>query len=248
MSLLIDREWATFASTQLKKNREEADKVSYFIDNLVRDDILENNTLKKLPADKVTVAKKLLSFSRLKRRSIAARYFNFKDHFKGFKGSTLPSNFMEIDGVGILFLYYPGDTDLERLHLLKEYTILCCFIQKKIPITSLILLSSNRREEIELVYREKFTELSSKEKALIKLIEDNRAYSKQKIIFVSEDEFPMQKLTFLILQGIINVEVQIRYKFYKTKSYKNIIGNVSYNLLNNQVLKRTFNLVVKTKI
>lgn len=190
-NLVIDGAWEKFAGTQRKKNKYNADKVSYFIDNLVRDEILKNNMLKILPSTELDLAKSLLSFNRLKRRSITSSYYSFYNKFKGYKGSKLPSHFIDIDRVGILFTYCADHMDLITQQAQNEYAIRSCYLRAKFNLKSMILISTNSRNEIKLVQIDKLEIFSSdQEKKLMKSIEAHRPHTKQTLIHKLENEFP----------------------------------------------------------
>lgn len=170
-----------------KKNRNKADKKSYFIDNLVRDEILKNDLLKNIPVMRLNLAKSLLSFNRLKRRSIAICYSDFYNKHKGHTSSELPTKFINIDDVGILFTFHTDHTDLETQDALNEYAIRSYYIQSKHMIKSIILISTNNRYQIKIEHRDKLEKLTTgRDKEIMKLLEDHRRYVKQTVEHKSE--------------------------------------------------------------
>ncbi|WP_343614098.1 hypothetical protein [Flavobacterium sp.] len=188
--LIIDGAWEEFAATERKINKEKADKVSYFIDEIIRN-ALSKNELQNLSELRLTLAKSLLSFSRLKRRRIVLSYFEFQKKHNEYTGSDLPSMFTQIDGVGVLFVFITDQINSDRLYMLKEYAIISYYIETNFEIESLLLISTNSRHEIELIHKDKLEiSAAAKEKDAIKLIQERKLHAKQNMTIISDEEFP----------------------------------------------------------
>jgi hypothetical protein len=112
--LIVDGDWEEFVASKQVKNKTQADKISYFIDRFVSNELLINmNPMRE------NLAKALLSFDRLSRRSISKNYFDFFEEYKDVKGLHFARRFADFDGVGVLLTFYTNEMDFEMVNHLN---------------------------------------------------------------------------------------------------------------------------------
>lgn len=189
--LIIDGDWETFVATSRSKNKNKADMVSYFIDRFVQNELLKNDLLKNLTPMRLGLAKTLLSFNRLTRRSISKSYFAFHDQYKATTGSNFARRFSDFDGIGILFTFYTDQMDLETQDMLNTMAIESYYLHTNYISKSMILISTNSRHEFKFHYIDKLERFSkSKEKEVKECVEILGWFTKQTVVHTVENEFP----------------------------------------------------------
>lgn len=142
--LTIDGKWEEFTKQKLFENKKEADRISYFIDKFVENELLINIT-----ADREKIAKYLLSFDRLTRRSISQSYFDF--HEKNTKNSSLyfGRRIGNFNGVGILFTSYTDEMSDEMFSTLNQLAIESFNLYEKYKYKTIILISTNKHHRFK---------------------------------------------------------------------------------------------------
>ncbi|MCQ4139182.1 hypothetical protein [Chryseobacterium sp. EO14] len=142
--LTIDGKWEEFTNQKLFENKKEADRISYFIDKFVENELLINIT-----ADREKIAKYLLSFDRLTRRSISQSYFDF--HEKNTKNSGLyfGRRIGNFNGVGILFTSYTDEMSDEMFSTLNQLAIESFNLYEKYKYKTIILISTNKHHRFK---------------------------------------------------------------------------------------------------
>jgi hypothetical protein len=99
---IIDGAWGDFNRRKevlLKKNR---DKMSYFVDEFVKNELLIYPNEGRLK-----LAKELLSFSRFDRRVISKSFFTFYYSNKNRSSTSISRRYWKLDNVGFVFVLYP---------------------------------------------------------------------------------------------------------------------------------------------
>jgi len=83
----------------LKKSR---DKMSYFVDEFVKNELLVNPN-----EGRIELAKELLSFSRFDRRVISKSFFTFYYSNKNRSSTSISRRYWKLNNVGFVFVLYP---------------------------------------------------------------------------------------------------------------------------------------------
>ena len=99
---LIDGAWVDFNKRKevlLKKSR---DKMSYFVDEFVKNELLVNPN-----EGRIKLAKELLSFSRFDRRVISKSFFTFYYSNKNRSSTSISRRYWKLNNVGFVFVLYP---------------------------------------------------------------------------------------------------------------------------------------------
>ncbi|MEL1243995.1 hypothetical protein AAEO56_06955 [Flavobacterium sp. DGU11] len=99
--LSLEGAWESYDKSQSALLKRKANKTSYFIDQLVREDILN------LPGGE-TLARELMNLSRTERRMVANTLFNLVGKYQDLPG-ILARSYSEYNGIGHLFIYYPPE-------------------------------------------------------------------------------------------------------------------------------------------
>lgn len=184
--LIIDGDWNDFAAHEKVKRKDEADKISYFIDQFVLNELLVNiNPMRE------NLAKALLSFDRLTRRIISKSYLEFYDRYKDVKGLHFGRRFGDFNGIGILFTFYTNEMDFEMVNVLNQLAIESSNLYTNYQSKSMILISSNSEHRFLFHYIEKLERYSeSLEADIRKDVETMGWFTKHTQINETEKEFP----------------------------------------------------------
>jgi hypothetical protein len=184
--LIVDGDWENFIANERVKKKVNADRVSYFIDEFVKNELLIN-----LNPMREKMAKALLSFDRLTRRSISKNYFEFHNRYKDVKGLYFGRRFGDYDGIGILFTFYTDDMDFEMINTLNNLAIESSNLYTNYKSKSIILISSNKRHRFLFSFIEKVEKYSKElEEEIRKDIKTLGWFTKHENIFGTEKEFP----------------------------------------------------------
>jgi hypothetical protein len=184
--LIIDGDWEEFVATKQVKNKTQADKVSYFIDQFVQNELLINmNPMRE------NLAKALLSFDRLSRRTISKNYFDFFEEYKNVKDLHFARRFGDFEGVGVLLTFYTKEMDFEMVNHLNYLAMESSILYTNYKSKSLILISSNCEHRFLFHYIENVEKYPLDiEKAIRKDVETLGWFTKQTEIIGTEMEFP----------------------------------------------------------
>lgn len=184
--LIIDGDWNEFIAKEQVKKKNEADKTSYFIDEFVKHELLVN-----MDPMRENLAKALLSFDRLTRRTISKSYFEFHNQYKDVKGMNFARRFGDFNGVGVLFTFYTNETDFEMVHVLNNLAIESSNLYTNYKSNSMILISTNSKHRFLFHYIEKLERYSyNLEMDIRKDVETLGWFTKHTEINEVEQEFP----------------------------------------------------------
>jgi len=184
--LIIDGDWEEFLATKQAKNKTQADKISYFIDQFVLNELLINmNPMRE------NLAKALLSFDRLSRRTISKNYFDFFEKYKNIKGLHFARRFADFDSVGVLLTFYTEEMDFEMVNHLNNLAMESSILYNNYKSKSLILISSNCKHRFMFHYIENVEKYPPEiEEAIRKDVETLGWFTKHTEITGTEMEFP----------------------------------------------------------
>ncbi|MFC4510191.1 hypothetical protein ACFO28_07735 [Flavobacterium buctense] len=184
--LIIDGAWENYISIEKVVRKNEADKISYFIDNFVKHELLINiNPMRE------SLAKALLSFDRLTRRTISKSYVDFHGLYKNETGLFFGRRFGDFNGVGVLFTFYTNNMSFEMINHLNNLAIESSNLYTDYKSKSMILISSNNQHRFLFSYidkLEKYTE--SLENEIRKDVETLGWFTKHTKFEGTEHEFP----------------------------------------------------------
>lgn len=137
------------------------------------------------------LAKALLSFDRLSRRTIAKNYFDFHSLYKDMNGLHFGRRFADFDGVGVLLTFSTPEMDFEMINTFNNLAIESSHLFTNYKCTSMILISSNRDHRFMFHYIDKLEKYpEALEKQIRKDIEALGWFTNHTFIQVSESEFP----------------------------------------------------------
>ena len=184
--LMIDGDWDIFTSNEKVKKKDEADRVSYFIDEFVKNELLINmNPMRE------NLAKALLSFDRLTRRTISKSYFDFYEQYKNEKDNFFGRRFADFNGNGVLFTFYPSGIDIEKVQILNNLAIESFNLFTEYKSKSMILISTNSQHRFLFAYIENLEKYSaSHEEDIRKDVEALGWFTKHTKFEETENEFP----------------------------------------------------------
>lgn len=184
--LILDGDWDKFKATKKVKNKGKADKVSYFIEGFVKNELLINiNPMRE------KLAKTLLSFDRLTRRSISKNYFEFHNRYKDKKGLYFGRRFADINGVGVLFTFYTKEMTLEMVNTFNNLAIESSHLYSNYKSKSMVLISTNSEHRFLFSYIEKLEKFPEKlENEIRRDVKTLGWFTKQEELNETEFEFP----------------------------------------------------------
>lgn len=113
MFVQLDGNWTDYNQRNQVKAKRDLDKNSYFLDELVKREVLTNHN-----DNSVELATAILSFNRFNRRVISNNFLQFYDAYKDSKGNFLARRYADFDGVGIVFAFYTQEMQQEMVNTL----------------------------------------------------------------------------------------------------------------------------------
>lgn len=137
MLFQIDGNWDEFINKQKVQKKLQDDKVSYFIDEFVKREVLPNPNEQSLK-----FAREILSFNRFDRRIISKNLFSFAEDYNNTKGSYLARRYGEIDGIAIIFVFYTTDMTQEQVNFLLPVVIETYAVYTKYKHKKVILIGA----------------------------------------------------------------------------------------------------------
>lgn len=108
----LKNKWDSYLQNKSVFIKKLEDEKSYFIDELIKNDVL------KLPSGEL-LAKELMTLSRFERRIIAQNLFEIVEQNEG-KADFLVRRFTEYSGMGFLFIYYPIERTQEEIDFILQ--------------------------------------------------------------------------------------------------------------------------------
>ncbi|MBW3519502.1 hypothetical protein [Flavobacterium sp. NKUCC04_CG] len=163
--LIVDGKWETFIENKSFKQKKEADEISYFVDRLVENEFLVNVT----PSREI-IAKHLLSFDRLTRRSFAKSYCDFYEKYGCLKGLYFGRRLLKFNNIGVIFTSYTDEMTEEMFQRLNALTVESFNLYIKYKYKTMILISTNKDHCFKFSLIDNITPYSKEEEDLI--IED----------------------------------------------------------------------------
>jgi hypothetical protein len=184
--LIIDGDWDEFKATQKAKNKEKADKISYFIEGFVKNELLIN-----IDPAREKLAKALLSFDRLTRRTISKNYFDFHNKYKDVRGLYFGRRFSDFEGAGVLLTFCTKEMDFEMINTLNNLAIESTNLYTSYKSKSMILISTNSEHRFMFSYIEHLEKYPEDlEKEIRKDVKAMKWFTKHENINYTEIEFP----------------------------------------------------------
>lgn len=137
MFVQLDGNWAEFNQLKQVKEKRDLDKNSYFLDELVKREILT-----KLNENSIELATAIMSFNRFNRRVISNNFFQFFDLYKDEKDNFFARRYADFDGVGIVFAFYAQEMPQEMVNTLLEITLDSFSVYSNYKSKSMILIAT----------------------------------------------------------------------------------------------------------
>lgn len=187
MYLQLDGTWEDFISRNQVIQKKQNDKNSYFIDELVKREVLIN----KNPQSE-EIAKALLSFDRFDRRIISNKFLQFYDTYKNNKGLNLARRYGDFDGTGVVFVFYTPQMDNLMVNTLLEITLdsFCVFTNYKSKRMILIATTTQFKQFKMGLVKDIKPFSKEKEEQIKKEVKTLGWFTNHEEIFVSEKEYP----------------------------------------------------------
>ncbi len=111
-TLSIKNKWIEYLNNRSIILKKLAEEKSYFIDRLVKDDVLKMQNGELL-------AKELMTLDRFERRRIARNLYEIVEKYED-KDDFIARRFTKYNNVGFLFIYYPIEKSQEEIDLLLK--------------------------------------------------------------------------------------------------------------------------------
>ena len=137
MFIQLDGAWDEFNKLKQVQKKKELDKSSYFLDELVKREVLNN-----INENSIELATAIMSFNRFDRRIISDNFLQFYDSYKGSKGNYLARRYADFDGTGIVFAFYPQEMPQEMVNTLLSIALDSFCVYSKYTSNSMILIAT----------------------------------------------------------------------------------------------------------
>lgn len=137
MFVQLDGNWTDFNQRNQVKEKRTLNKNSYFLDELVKREILTN-----FNENSIELATAIMSFNRFDRRVISNNFLQFFDLYKDAKGDFLARRYADFDGTGIVFAFYPQEMQQEMINTLLEIALDSFCVYSNYKSKSMILIAT----------------------------------------------------------------------------------------------------------
>jgi hypothetical protein len=146
MFVQLDGNWTDYNQRNQVKAKRDLDKNSYFLDELVKREVLTNHN-----DSSVELATAILSFNRFNRRVISNNFLQFYDVYKDAKGNFLARRYADFDGVGIVFAFYPMEMPQEMVNTLLGIALdsFCVYSNYKSK-TMILIATTNEFKQFKM--------------------------------------------------------------------------------------------------
>lgn len=161
--IMIEGEWEKFKSIHKVKKKAEEDKISYFVDQFVRIEILPSNY-----RDKDDIAKELLSLNRLNRRFVSKLFFDFYEQIKNHADNEFDRRYVDLGELGIVFTNYTDSYTFEMINKLNTIAMESFNYYNNYKNKNLILISTNRNYKFIFGIEKDIVPYSSDDEEIIK--------------------------------------------------------------------------------
>lgn len=137
MLIQLDGNWFELNQRKQVKEKRELDKNSYFLDELVKREILTNHS-----KSAIELATVIMAFNRFDRRVISNNFLQFFNSYKDTKGNFLARRYADFDGTGIVFAFYPQEMPEEMVDTLLEIALDSFCVYSDYKSKSMILIAT----------------------------------------------------------------------------------------------------------
>ncbi len=133
----LDGTWEEFNNRKQVQKKKELDKNSYFLDELVKREVLNN-----INENSIELATAIMSFNRFNRRIISDNFLQFYDSYKDAKGNYLARRYADFEGTGIVFAFYPQEMPQEMVNTLLSVALDSFCVYSNYKSSSMILIAT----------------------------------------------------------------------------------------------------------
>lgn len=187
LSIDIDGKWNKFIKDKQVIAKKKEDKVSYFIDEYVKRELMPNTNPRA-----IDLAQELLSFNRLERRTLSKSFFEFYEKFKDSGPDGTGRRFAQFNDTGIVFVYYPAWMNSSDIEKLLHLAVDSFYIHSKYKFKKAILFATST--ELQEIKSALLLDLKPFSKEDEKIIMDNAKalgwFSQLEKIHTNEQEYP----------------------------------------------------------
>lgn len=177
----LKNQWERYNSNKSVILKKLANSRSYFIDDLIKNDVLKRD-------DGELLAAELMTLSRFERRLIADNLFEIVDKYQDYS-DFLARRFMKYNGVGFLFIYYPIEKSQEDIDTIVHKALqLYSYFHKTNKIVLLAAAQNMIQWKFGLFIASELT--PEVELYLIKTAKDLGWFQNEKITETYIDEYP----------------------------------------------------------
>lgn len=187
MFVQLDGNWSDFIQRKEVKEKRELDRNSYFLDELVKREVLTNQS-----KNSIELATAIMSFNRFERRVISNNFLQFFDTYKDATGNFLARRYTDFDGVGIVFAFYPNEMPQEMVNTLLEIALDSFCVYSNYKSNSMILIATtNEFKQFKMGLMKDLVPFSKEQEQQIKKdVELLGWFSNHQEIKVTENEYP----------------------------------------------------------
>lgn len=186
--IIIDGEWEKFKSIEKVKRKVEEDKISYFVDKFVKNEILTSNYFYK-----DDIARELLSLNRLNRRFVSKLFFDFYNQIKNHTDIEFDRRYVDLGELGIVFTNYTEKYTFEMINKVNTIAMESFNYYNNYKNKNLILISTNRNYKFYFGIEKDIVPYCFEDEEIIKKnIKTLGWFKNYKINKSTIDEFPDQ--------------------------------------------------------
>ncbi|MBO0356230.1 hypothetical protein J0656_19590 [Muricauda ruestringensis] len=187
MFVQIDGNWRDYNQREQVKDKRELDKDSYFLDELVKREILTSHDEKA-----VELATALMSFNRFTRRIISTNFLEFFDAYKDSGKDSFARRYGDFNGVGVVYVFYAQELPQEMVNTLISIAMESfCFYSNYKSKSMILIATTTEFRQFKMGLMKDIVPFSNeKEKQIKKDIKTLGWFTHHQEINFTEKEYP----------------------------------------------------------
>jgi len=148
ISFELDGKWHDYLKRKEVKRKKADDKLSYFIDEFVK-----NEVLYKTDKANIEIATELLSLSRFERRIVGKHFFEFFERYRSNDGKFVAKRYGKVNDLTIGFLLHGDSIDDENVMAFMDVAINgYCYFDNYQTNKIVLIATSNKLTRLKFGY------------------------------------------------------------------------------------------------
>ncbi|MDF2553258.1 MAG: hypothetical protein K0R77_2533 [Chryseobacterium sp.] len=136
----MDGKWQNYLSRKEVENKKEEDKVSYFVDEFVKREVLY-----KSDSNNIKIATELLSLSRFERRVFGQTFFEFWDRYKDKNGYFVARRYGTVNDIVFAMVLHGSEMEHDHIMISTQLAAEGFCVWDKYKSKKIVLISTSNK-------------------------------------------------------------------------------------------------------